>query len=209
MGSSSVTVYVHSSSGLYWLPVSPVEESPVSDEKEFAKRLSKKDPEAWSILYEEYFPRIYRYTLVRVQNQMEAEDLTEQVFVKALDSGHSYRWKGAPVSSWLFRIARNLIIDHWRTDKSKKTSPLDESIVDNEMDPESQAVLNSEINRMIQAVGELTEAQREVIELRFAGGLSVAEVAGLLRKSEGAIKVMQHSALRALRKKLVDRNHDE
>lgn len=179
------------------------------DEKEFIDRFKKKDPEVWTLLYNEYFPRIYRYIFARVQNQTDAEDLTEQVFVKALDAGPSFTWKGIPISSWLFRIARNIIIDYWRKDKSKITVSIDESVVDESNDPESQAVMNSEIRRVIRAVGELTAAQREVIELRFAGGLSNAEIAYLLGKSEGSIKVMQHSALRSLYKKLADRSSDE
>ncbi len=199
-----VIVYLHSSTGLYWLPANLVEESLVRDEKDFANRLKKRDPETWSVLYEEYFPRIYRYIIVRVQNQAEAEDLTEQVFIKALDSGPLFKWRGAPISSWLFRIARNQVIDYWRANKSKKTLPLDESFVDEVTGPEGVALKNAEIRQMIQAVDELTEAQRDVIVLRFAGGLSNAEVASILGKSEGSVKVMQHSALRVLRRKLAD-----
>lgn len=204
MGISSLTVYLSSSSGLYWLPAKPVEESLVRNEKEFANKLKKSDPEAWSELYEEYFTRIYRYIVVRIQNQTEAEDLTEQVFIKALDSGPSFTWRGAPISSWLFKIARNQVIDYWRANKLKNIQLLDESIVDEMTGPEGVALKNEEIRQMIQAVDELTEAQRDVIELRFAGGLSNAEVANLLGKSEGSVKVMQHSALRALRRKLAD-----
>lgn len=179
------------------------------DEKDFAWRLRRRDPEAWAKLYEEYLPRIYRYISLRVRNQTEVEDLTEQVFLKALESGPSFKWRGAPVSSWLFRIARNQVIDHWRTDKSKRMLPLDPSVMNDNSDPEKEAERNADVRRVIQELGHLTKAQREVIELRFAGGLSTAEVASILRKSQGSVKVMQHSALAVLRRRLAGWRNDE
>ena len=171
-------------------------------EEQVAQRLKKRDPEAWALVYEEYFPKIYRFIVVRISNRTEAEDLTEQVFLKALEASSSFRWRGAPISSWLFRIARNQVIDYIRARKSKQTLPLNEYIVGDYADPEEMAERSSDIRQLIKAVGQLTEAQRDVIELRFAGGLSTAEVANVLRKSQGAVKVMQHSALVSLRKKL-------
>jgi RNA polymerase sigma-70 factor (ECF subfamily) len=106
------------------------------------------------------------------------------------------------VSSWLFRIARNRVIDYRRTDKSKRTLPLYENIVSDAEGPEKTAERNSDVRQLIRAVSQLTQGQRDVIELRFAGGLSIAEVAKILGKSQGAVKVMQHSAVVALRKKL-------
>ncbi|HEY49288.1 MAG TPA: sigma-70 family RNA polymerase sigma factor [Dehalococcoidia bacterium] len=173
----------------------------MQDEKALAQRLKRRDPEAWAWLYEQYCAKVYRYIVLRVQNQTEAEDLTEQVFLKALESGPSFKWRGAPISSWLFRIARNLVIDYWRTDKSRRTLPLDSQPLRETVDPAEKAELKSDIQQLIQAVEQLTKAQREVIELRFAAGLSIAETAKVLGKSQGAVKVMQHSALVALRKK--------
>ena len=195
-------VYLHSLPGLYWLPASITEESGVQEGEIVARQLKRQDPETWSRVYEEFFPGIYRFIALRVRNRTEAEDLTEQVFLKALESSPSFRWRGAPISSWLFRIARNQVIDHHRTDKSKNMLPLDESLVSNDVDPAEAAERNWDIRRAIRAVGELTQAQRDVIELRFAGGLSTAETAKVLGKSQGAVKVMQHSALAALRRKL-------
>ena len=197
-------VYVQSSPGLYWQLAVEGKKRQLRDEKTFAQRLKKRDPEAWGRLYEEYFAQVYRYVSVRIQDQVEAEDLTEQVFLKALESSPSFKWRGAPVSAWLFRIARNHVIDYWRTDKSKRALPLDESLVDSTDNPQEIAEQNADVSRLIQAVGQLTPAQRDVIELRFAGGLSTAEVARVLGKSPGAVKVMQHSALVARRKRLVD-----
>ncbi len=202
-------VYLHSFPRLYWQPVTVGKELRVQEDEAVAQRLKKRDPEAWARLYEEYFPKIYRYIVLRVQNRTEAEDLTEQVFLKALEASPSFKWHGAPVASWLFRIARNQVIDYWRTDKSKRTLQLNEFLVADTVDPETSAERNWDIRRLIEAVGQLTQAQRDVIELRFAGGLSTAEVAKLLGKRQGAVKALQHSALAALRKKLSGWSDDE
>jgi RNA polymerase sigma-70 factor (ECF subfamily) len=195
-------VYLDSFPKLYWQPIITNKESWVQREEQVAQRLKKRDPEAWALVYEEYFPKIYRFIVVRIANRTEAEDLTEQVFLKALEASPSFRWRGAPISSWLFKIARNQVIDYIRVSKSRKNVPLNEYIVGDHVDPEEAAEKSSNVRQLIKAVGQLTEAQRDVIELRFAGGLSTAEVAKVLGKSQGAVKVMQHSALVALRKKL-------
>jgi RNA polymerase sigma-70 factor (ECF subfamily) len=180
------------------------------EEESIARRLQKREPEAWSAVYEEYFPRVYRYIALRVSNRTEAEDLTEQAFLKALESIDSFRWRGAPFPAWLFRIARNLVIDYWRAAKSKTYLPLDESLFNDDADPVAIAERNLDIKQVFQAMGQLTQSQRDVMELRFFGGLSVNEVAKVLGKSEGAVKVMQHSALAALRKRLsVGEGHEK
>jgi RNA polymerase sigma-70 factor (ECF subfamily) len=125
-----------------------------------------------------------------------------QVFLKALESISSFKWRGVPVSAWLFRIAHNQVIDYWRNAKSKGSLPLDESLVSNDIDPEEVAEMNLDISRLVKALRQLTKAQREVIELRFAAELSTAEVAKILDKSQGAVKVLQHNALKTLRGRL-------
>ena len=175
------------------------------EEEVFVYGLRKRDPDTWGRLYEEYFPKIFRYIAVRVQNRADAEDLTEQVFLKALESVPSFKWRGAPVSAWLFKIAHNQVIDYRRTDKSKRTMLVDESLVSEAVGPEQAAERSSDMQLIIQAIGQLTQAQRAVIELRFAGELSTAEVAKILGKSQGAVKVLQHNALLALRRMLSER----
>jgi RNA polymerase sigma-70 factor (ECF subfamily) len=195
-------VYLHSLPELYWQPVTVVKEPRVLEEENVSELLNKRDPETWARIYEELFPRIYRFIAMKVKNRTEAEDLTGQVFLKALEASPSFKWRGTPVSSWLFRIARNQVIDYYRTDKSRRLLPLDESLVSDGIDPEKAAETNWDVRQAITAVGDLTQAQRDVIELRFAGGLSTAEVARVLGKRQGAVKALQHSALTALRRKL-------
>ena len=182
----------------------------MQDEESTARGLQKRDPEAWAEVYEKYFSRVYRYIALRVDNKTEAEDLVGQVFLKALESISSFKWRGVPVSAWLFRIAHNQVIDYRRTSKAKLHSLLEESLVSDGTDPALEAERSFDIHQVVQAMGHLTKAQRDVIELRFVGGLSTDEVAKVLGRSQGAVKVLQHSALVALRKRLFsERNHEE
>ena len=132
----------------------------------------------------------------------EAEDITEEVFLRMLESVRSFKWKGYPFSSWLFRIAHNLVVDHFRRNGRQKTSPL-ESVsgtigatthdVDSYLDTELSMVQVSE------AMTELTDLQREVLSLRFSGGLSVRETAEAVGKNENAVKALQHAGVKKLR----------
>jgi RNA polymerase sigma-70 factor (ECF subfamily) len=110
-------------------------------------------------VYEKYFSRVYRYIALRVGDKTEAEDLTEQVFLKAFESISSFKWRGVPVSAWLFRIAHNQVIDYRRTNKAKFHSPLEESLVSDGTDPVLEAERNLDIKQVVQAVGHLTQAQ--------------------------------------------------
>ena len=174
----------------------------MQDEESLVHRLQEQDDEAWTGLYEEFFNRIYRYVYLRVGNRAEAEDLTGQVFLKALQSISSFRWRGVPFSAWLFRIAHNQVVDYMRKARLRRTVPLGESLPATSADPVLLAEQRSTLGRLAHFVGQLTGAQRAVIELRFAGGLSTAETAKVLGKSPGAVKALQHSALVALRKRL-------
>ena len=95
------------------------------DEKGLVERARKNDAEAFARIYEEHFDKIYRYVFIRVENQMEAEDLTQQVFLNAMQSISSYKWQGVPLSSWLFRIAHNQVIDYYRKASKMQTTTLD------------------------------------------------------------------------------------
>ena len=174
----------------------------VHDEKSLVERAQKNDPEAFARIYEEYFDRIYRYVFLRVRSRMEAEDLTQQVFLNALQAISSYRWKGAPFSSWLFRIAHNQIVDYQRKAGRIRTTGMDIPVRDSGPDPVEVVELEMNIERVKAAMGELTQLQQEVISLRFAGGLSTKETAKIMGRKEGAVKALQHSALGALRRVL-------
>jgi RNA polymerase sigma-70 factor (ECF subfamily) len=174
----------------------------VQSEQSLIRRAQQRDQVALTQLYEENFDRIYRYIVFKIGDRTEAEDMTQQVFLNAIQSISSYNCKGMPFSSWLYRIAHNQVVDHLRRKSRRITVPLDESISANEDDPKHVAEQKIEIEEVVAAVKGLTRAQQEVISLRFAGQLSVMEVAKAMGKSEGAVKAMQHGAIAALRKAL-------
>ena len=174
----------------------------MQDEESLVRRAQQRDEEAFAILYEEHFDKIYRYVTLKIGDKAEAEDLTQQVFLKALQSISSFRWKGIPFSAWLFRIAHNQVVDYFRKKKKYATAPLYESLAGSDIDPQLAAERNLDIEQLLLATKRLTEAQREVISLRFSGELSIAQVAKIMGKSEGAVKALQHSAIVALRKVL-------
>lgn len=174
-------------------------------EEDLVRRARKKEPEALSELYEAHFDRVYRYMVIRVRNQADAEDLTQQVFLKALEHIGSYRYRGMPFAAWLFRIAHNQLVDHWKKKSREKSrmvplEQVDEARSIGHDDPALLTEQRADIEKVAVACQALSDNQREVISLRFAGGLSVAETARAMGKSEGAVKVLQHAALVKLRR---------
>jgi len=174
----------------------------VQDEENLVRRAKQRDQEAFAQLYEGYFDKIYRYVAIRIGDRMEAEDITQQVFLNAIKAISSFRWRGIPFSAWLFRIAHNQVVDYLRRKAKRPAIPLDESLVASDYDPQLIAGQKLDIERLHSATGKLTPAQQEVISLRFAGELSIAQVARIMGRSEGAVKALQHSAIVALRKTL-------
>jgi len=174
----------------------------VPEEENLVRRAQQRDQQAFAQLYEEHFNKIYRYVALRIGNKTEAEDITQQVFLKALQSISSFRWRGIPFSAWLFRIAHNQVVDYLRKKTKQATVPLDESTVIVISNPQLLAEQGLDIEQLLSATRRLTPTQREVISLRFAGELPIAQVAKIIGKSQGAVKALQHSAIVALRKVL-------
>ncbi|MFH1647089.1 MAG: sigma-70 family RNA polymerase sigma factor [Chloroflexota bacterium] len=170
------------------------------DEESLIRRAQQRDQMALTQLYEENFDRIYRYIVLKIGDRTEAEDMTQQVFLQALKAISSYRFKGMPFSSWLYRIAHNQVVDYLRKKSRRPTVPIEESMAAGNSDPQRETERKMEIEQLSAAARRLTAAQQEVISLRFGGELPVAEVARVMGKSEGAVKALQHSAIVALRK---------
>ena len=177
-------------------------DAPALDINHLVRKAQKGDSASFAGLYEHFYEKIFRYVLFKSGSVAEAEDITEEVFLRMLESVRSFKWKGYPFSSWLFRIAHNLVVDHFRRNGRQKTSPL-ESVsgtigatthdVDSYLDTELSMVQVSE------AMAELTDLQREVLSLRFSGGLSVRETAEAVGKNENAVKALQHAGVKKLR----------
>jgi RNA polymerase sigma-70 factor (ECF subfamily) len=150
-------------------------------------------------LYNDYFKKIARYAYVRIGDKVEAEDIAGEVFLKALDSLKTYQERGLPMQAWLFKIAHNLVVDRLAKQSKHKSVPLEMVEIAEKGDPVSKAEINLEMERVTEAMKNLTEDQRTVVSLRFLGGLSSKEVAQLLNKNDGAVRQMQCEALEKLR----------
>jgi RNA polymerase sigma-70 factor (ECF subfamily) len=158
------------------------------------------DPEAFGRIFDAYSGPIFRFIASRVRSPSDAEDLTQLVFVKALEALPRYEARGVPFGGWLFRLARNAIIDEVRTRRDHLSLV---SAVTRETDdagPEASAALRDDLDRIAQAMSELTDDQREVIELRFFAGLSVLETAVAMGRQEGTVRGLQFRAIAALRR---------
>jgi RNA polymerase sigma-70 factor (ECF subfamily) len=174
----------------------------MSIEEDVVSRAVKGEGEAFAQLYEEHFDKVYRYIHLRLGNQAESEDLTQDVFIKALEAIGSYKWRSLPFASWLFRIAHNKVIDYLRKQGKVEKVALEDVTLAAESDPVRITERNIEIGRLVENIKNLSPAQREVISLRFGAELSIAEVAKILGKSPGTVKALQYNGVVALRNML-------
>jgi RNA polymerase sigma-70 factor (ECF subfamily) len=164
------------------------------------------DSSAFGALYDHYQPMIYRFVLVKVGRREEAEDLTHQVFLSAWQNIKGYKNLGYPFSSWLYRIARNQVVDHYRSNKgeislddnnpelfipSAVTSPVDVSV-------------RLAMEKVFLAIKKLKPEYEDIIMLRFVEDLSLRDTAKAMKKTEGAVKLMQHRAIKELKNILGD-----
>jgi len=172
-------------------------------EEQVVQRAVNGDREAFTYIYDLHFDKIYRYIYVRVHSQAEAEDLTQDVFIKAYEGIKSYKWRDLPFTAWLFRIAHNRVIDHIRKASKEKKAPLEEAGAISSGDPVYMTEQNYEIYQLKGALEKLPGAQREVATMRFISELSISEVALALGKSEGTVKALQFNAVASLRKLLM------
>jgi len=167
------------------------------------ERAQQGNRDALEDLYLIHFDRIYSYLHMSVGNRHDAEDLTTQVFVKMIESIGKFRWRSAPFSAWLFRIAHNLAMDHFRA--NKRWQPEEEVP---EPDPgegsaaEEEALQSIGRQSMLELIEKLSNEQQQVLTLKFVFNFSNAEAATILDKTEGAIKSLQHRALASLQRQL-------
>jgi RNA polymerase sigma-70 factor (ECF subfamily) len=160
------------------------------------------DPQAFGRIFDAYAGPIYRFIASRVSRPSDAEDLTQLVFVKALEALPRYEARGIPFGGWLFRLARNAIIDQIRTRRDHLSLVSAMTRATEDAGPEALAALHDDVARVARAMAELTDDQREVIELRFFAGLSVLEAAVAMGRQEGTIRGLQFRAIQSLRRSL-------
>ena len=160
------------------------------------------DAMAFGRIFDIYHRPVHRYIVARLRNPADAEDLTQLVFLKALEALPRYEARGIPFGGWLFRLARNAVIDHARTHREHAVLDTVMEREGSEPEPGAHAVANEEIEAVGQALAALTDEQREAIELRFFAGLSAREAAEAMGRQEGTVRGLQFRAIAALRRHL-------
>ena len=160
------------------------------------------DPDAFGALFDHYYVPVYRFVAARVGRPSDAEDLAQLVFVKALEALPRYEARGVPFGGWLFRLARNVVIDHVRTRREHTTLDVVAGQTTEEAGPDDLAVLRQEMDSVAHALRRLTPEQREAIELRFFAGLSAKEAAAAMGRQEGTVRGLQFRAIASLRRDL-------
>jgi RNA polymerase sigma-70 factor, ECF subfamily len=171
-------------------------------------RAQKGDRAALEELYLIHFDRIYSYLHMTVSNRHDAEDLTTQTFVKMLESIGRFRWQSAPFSAWLFRIAHNLSMDHFRARRRwQPEEEVPEPVGSEEPSAEAEAMQSIGRQSMLELIDTLSQEQQQVLTLKFVFNFANADVAKILDKSEGAIKSLQHRALASLQKQIQPSDH--
>ena len=162
---------------------------------------AQEDPRRFGELYEANFDRVYAFIAARVRNRAEAEDLTSEVFHKALANLSRFEWRGAPFAAWLFRIASNAIADHGsRAAKEREISPPNDPFGSAEPAGVIEAEQRARLFRLVQ---RLPKDQHRVIVMRFAEEKSIGEIAREMGRTEGAVKQLQFRALENLRARML------
>lgn len=180
--------------------------SPQGADERLLVEAAQGDPSKFDALYELHFERMYFFIVSRVHNRATAEDLTSDVFHKALANLATYEWRGAPFSAWLYRIASNAIVDHYkRSNREPQLDELEHPLAHRELSSEALGFIERHV-QFFRLVDQLPEVQKRVVCERFVEDRSIREIAQRLSKTEGAIKQLQFRALQTLRAQIGDRH---
>lgn len=177
----------------------------LEDEDKLIRGAKQGKNECFDKLYSHYLPPIYRFIYMKVSRREEAEDLTHEVFLNAWQNVKGYKLQGFPFSSWLYQIARNRVIDYYRLQKNHV--PIE--MVDADAEPvkfqssiETELDLGISLEKVRFAMQGLSQDQQDVLLMRFMEDLSHEEIALAMKKSEGAVRLIQHRAINELKKLL-------
>ncbi|MCI0713405.1 MAG: sigma-70 family RNA polymerase sigma factor [Chloroflexi bacterium] len=171
---------------------------PPPNERELIERTKNGDKQAMSVLYETYVQQIFQYISYRVPSEAIAEDLTADVFVRMIQGLSKYQYTGAPLGAWLFRVAANRIADHYRENQPASASSTIEENLTTSDELGELFDKKEEQSQLLAALHMLSEDYQNVLILRFVKDLSHAEAADIMGKTEGAVRILQHRALKAL-----------
>ena len=172
------------------------------DEEELVRAAQRGQRDAFARIYETHVDRVYRYLLSRLGQPADAEDVTAEVFIRAMKALPSYKPRGTPLMAWLYRIAHNQAVNWGKTRSRRREYSLEDLAVRSSDDPEREALDRASFAEAEREMEQLTPLQRQVLSLRFAGELSIAETGKIMKRSQGAVKFLQYSALQALRRNL-------
>lgn len=177
-----------------------VESEPAGEPWNLVRAAQDGDTEAFGALYDRYVDVVYRYVLFRVGDRTLAEDVTSETFLRALRSIRSISYQGRDVGAWFVTIARNIVFDHVKSSRYRLEITTAELADNREVTdgPEDEVLTDAANAELLRCVAQLGDDQRECITLRFIQGLSVAETAARMGRNEGAIKALQHRAVRRL-----------
>jgi RNA polymerase sigma-70 factor (ECF subfamily) len=176
------------------------------DDSELVARAKEGETQAYGILYERHVVLIYRYIRSKVNDNQTAEDLCEKTFLRAFERIAQYRERGKPYSAYLYRIARNIVVDHYRKVKPEVQLHEDAILDQGGAGLEDQIVALEEAKTLLQCLELLSDKYQEVIRLRIIMEMPTESAAKWMGKSEGATRVLLHRALKALRRELGNRN---
>lgn len=178
----------------------PSQDPPLLDEARLVDQAKAGDPEAFAKLYDAYVERVSRYVYFRVTDGCDMEDLVSQVFLKAWENLDRYKRGSSPFIAWLYTIARNLVIDHYRT--KKNILPLEEAIaLPSDLDlPDQEAQLHFDLEAMRDALQMLSKDQQQALILKYIAGLPNDSIAKVMNKQEGTVRGLQMRGLQTLAK---------
>jgi RNA polymerase sigma-70 factor, ECF subfamily len=164
---------------------------------------AKYDPDAFGVLYDRYFERIYGFVYSRVRERCLAEDITEEVFLSALKNIGTYRYTGSWFSAWLYKIACNAIVNHYRRAKSELALESASHLADRTDGVLEEVVRRDRSRRIWEAIDRLPAKQREAMGLKFSADLPLHDVARMMGKSPAAVKLLIYRAVQRLRCELI------
>ncbi len=169
-------------------------------------RQARTDARAFGALYDHYFPRVYNYVYFRIQERETADDLVSIIFTRALERLETYREERGPFGVWLFRIAHNVVVDHYRSAGRPASVSLEQSgpLVSSAPSPEQSLTQKQETQALLALVYRLTEREQEIIGLKFGGGLTNRKIAKLLELKENHVAVILYRAIARLRRGLAE-----
>jgi RNA polymerase sigma-70 factor (ECF subfamily) len=172
------------------------------DDRQLIDRVRKGDQDATRTLYERYFDRIYNYVYARLGRAEDAEDLAIDTMTRSLTRLDLFQDQGVAFSSWVYRIAHNATVDHYRRHGKVTLVPLENATLAESADPSELVVEQLSNEELRAALRDLTDDQQQVLILRFFQDLTAAQVAAIMRKSVGAVQALQHRALGSLERAL-------